>query len=381
MIRAALVLAMLCAMHSASIAQTYRKETLRIPFAAAGPRGLEALLVRPDDGRRYPLAILSHGTVRPPEDRKSFSPGRMYGQAVEFARRGFAVLIVVRRGYGDSDGEYVERSGPCANPDYIRSAKTSAEDIRVAVAAMRKRADVSTDGMIAIGQSAGGLASVAYAAEQPQGLAAVFSFAGGRGSVGDRNVCEQDRVTAAFGEFGRAARVPMLWVYSQNDLVFWPELAQRFHAAFQGSGGRATFIAAAPFGDNGHYLFSRRGASIWVPMVDTFLTEHKLGLRTPLQPPATDAMPPPPQVSENVRAAFKQFLLDGEHKAFAITATGDRYGWRSGLRTDREARVAALEACEKTGKTCSIYAVDDELESERLRRNAEIKPGARAPSR
>ncbi len=49
-------------MLSPSSAQTYREESLRIPFAAAGPRGLEALLVRPDDGRRYPLALISHGT-------------------------------------------------------------------------------------------------------------------------------------------------------------------------------------------------------------------------------------------------------------------------------------------------------------------------------
>jgi dienelactone hydrolase len=232
---------------------------------------------------------------------------------------------------------------------------------------MRGRADIDTDGMIAIGQSAGGFASIAFAATQPPGLLAVINFAGGRGSRADLDVCDQDSLTAAFGELGRTARVPMLWVYSQNDQYFWPELAQRFHAAFQASGGRATFIAAPPFGRDGHSLFSPRGAPVWLPMVDTFLTEQKLGLRTPLPPPTTDAMPAPAQARTNGRDAFRQFQLAGDHKAFAISASGDRFGWRAGMRSEREARVAALEGCEKNGQTCSIYAVDDELESERLR--------------
>lgn len=365
MVRAAIVLAMLCAMFSPSAAQTYRKESLRIPFAAAGPRGLEALLVRPADDRRYPLALMTHGTPRDQEMRTSMSPGRYYSQAIEFARRGFAVLIVMRRGYGDSDGAYAESSGACGRRDYLHAAKTSAEDLQAAVAAMRTRADVNTDGMIAIGQSAGGLASIAFAAAQPQGLAAVFNFAGGRGSRAELEVCDQDRLAAAFGALGRTARVPMLWVYSQNDLYFWPELAQRFHTAFQASGGRAQFIAAPAFGRDGHSLFSPRGASIWLPMVDAFLTEQKLGLRTPLPPPAADTMPPPTQIRENGRLAFRQFLLAGDHKAFAISASGNRFSWR--MRSEREARVAALEGCEQTGQTCSVYAVDDELESDRQR--------------
>ena len=362
--RAAIVLAMLCAMLSQATAQQYRSEELRIPFAAAGPRGLQALLVRPDDGRRYPLAVMSHGTPRGgAEKRRETVPGIYYRQAVEFARRGFAVLIVVRRGYGESDGDFVEVSGPCDRRDYGRSGKISAEDLRAAVAAMRERNDLATQGMIAIGQSAGGFASVAFAAGQPQGLAAVISFAGGRGSRGDNDVCDQDRLVEAFGTFGKTARVPMLWVYSDNDLFFWPELAKRFHAAFQASGGRAKFIAAPAFGSDGHSLFSMRGAPIWTPMVDAFLAEQKLGLQTPLPPPQAIGLPPPPGFANQGLAAFREYLLAGEHKAFAISKTR-RFGWIVGKRSEREARIAALDACQRTGDTCTIYAVDDELESE-----------------
>jgi dienelactone hydrolase len=359
--RAAIVLAVLCAMLCPSAAQDYRREQLRIPSAAGG-RGLEALLVRPADDRRYPLALMSHGTPRDAEMRRQMTPGRYYTQAIEFARRGFTVLIVMRRGYGVSDGDYAEGTSRCGRSEYLKSANESAQDLRAAIEAMQRRSDVTTQGMIAIGQSAGGLASIALAAgAAPTGLAAVINFAGGRGSRGDNDVCGEDELVEAFGTLGRTARVPMLWVYSENDLYFWPELARRFHTAFQASGGRAKFVAAPAFGRDGHSLFSPRGASIWIPMVDAFLRDENLGLRTPLPPPSTDVLSPPAQFRNQGREAFKQYLLAGEHKAFAMSKSG-RFGWRMGMRTEREARVAALEACERTGDSCSIYAVDDDLE-------------------
>ena len=155
----------------------------------------------------------------------------------------------------------------------------------------------------------------------------------------------------------------MLWVYSDNDLFFWPELAKRFHAAFQASGGRAKFIAAPAFGSDGHTLFSTQGASIWLPMVDAFLAEQNLGLRTPLPAAQAASLPPPPSVGERGLAAFRDYLLAGKHKAFA-TSKNRRFGWSTGKRSEREARVAALDFCQQTGESCTIYAVDDEIERE-----------------
>jgi dienelactone hydrolase len=271
----------------------------------------------------------------------------------------------MRRGYGDSGENYVESSGPCGRRDYLKTAMTSAEDLRAAVEAIARRSDVTTQGMIAIGQSAGGFASIALAANPPAGLVGVINFAGGRGSRAENDVCDQDNLVEAFGVMGRTARVPMLWVYSENDLFFSPELAKRFHVAFQASGGRAKFVAAPPFGRDGHTLFSPRGASVWLPMVDAFLREQNLGLRTPLPPPSADALPPPPQLVGSGREAFKQFVLAGDHKAFALSTGGRRFGWRAGMRSEREARIAAIEACERVGESCNIYATDDELESDR----------------
>lgn len=366
MSRTAMALLLLCLMLCPSAAQNYTRENLRIPFAAAGPHGLEAQLVRPADGRRYPLALITHGAPRVASERPHMTPGRQYVQAIEFARRGFAVLIVVRRGYGNSGGDYAEGAPVCGRNEYLNSAREGARDLRAAIEFMQTRADVSTQGMIAIGRSAGGLAAIALAADAPAGLAAVINFAGGRGSRGDRDVCGADALVEAFGVLGQTARVPMLWVYSESDLYFWPELAQRFHAAFQASGGRAKFVAAQPFGRDGHSLFSETGAKLWIPIVDDFLREQNLGLRTPLPTPAIDTLPAPAQFRPDGpgRVSFGQYLKANDHKAFAVSQKGE-YAWRSGATTAREAQNAAREACERRGAVCTIYAVNNELENER----------------
>jgi hypothetical protein len=65
MTRAAMLTALIVgiAMQPAA-AEPFHREDLRIPMEAAGPRGLEAMLLRPSATRRYPPALISHGTPR-----------------------------------------------------------------------------------------------------------------------------------------------------------------------------------------------------------------------------------------------------------------------------------------------------------------------------
>lgn len=55
---------------------------------------LEALLVRPNAPGRYPLALIAHGSPRSAAERPDMTPLAMLPQALEFARRGWAALIV-----------------------------------------------------------------------------------------------------------------------------------------------------------------------------------------------------------------------------------------------------------------------------------------------
>jgi len=344
-----------------ALAADYHREDLRIPFAAAGPSGLEALLIRPQSGGRFPLALISHGAPRDGAQRKTMSAYQFYAQALEFARRGFAALVVMRRGYGTSDGT-AENGGPCGRRDYLAEARYSIADLKAAVEAMAKRPDVTTEGMIAVGHSAGGFNTVALTADPPPGLAAAISFAGGRGSRADNDVCQDNDLVSTFGVFGRTSRTPMLWVYAQNDKFFGPELAWRFFTAFTKAGGKAEFVAAPAFGEEGHYLFSS-GTAEWPALVDGFLAAHHLGLTTPLDPPTPPALAPSGQLGAGGRKDFATYLAASPHKAFAVAPNG-AYAWRTRQRSAEAARAAALEACAKYRPDCTVYALDDALAAE-----------------
>jgi dienelactone hydrolase len=341
-----------------AMAAEFYTEDLRIPMAEAGSQGLEAFLVRPAGTKRYPLALLSHGSPRSFDDRATMSAHKYYGIALEYARRGFAALIVMRRGYGTSPGGRVDSVGGCANAAYLPAAAVAVADLRAAIEAMARRSDVTTSGMIAVGHSAGGLATVALTAQAPVGLVAAISFAGGRGSRDDDDVCNPDGLVQAFATFGNTSRAPMLWVYATNDSYFGPDLARRLHDGFRASGGNAKFIAAPPYGDDGHYLYSVVGRPQWTPYLDAFLRERALGQEI-LSPP--DPLPPPAQLNEAARAEFARYLASTmPHKAFAVSPNGG-YGWRSGRTTGDDARRDSLDACMKWSPACTLYAVDDKL--------------------
>jgi dienelactone hydrolase len=328
-------------------------------MTSAEPAGLEAMLLRPAGSGRFPLALISHGAPRDETERPTMSPYGLYRQAMEFARRGFAALVVMRRGYGVSGGQYAESSGPCAHRDYLRSARASAEDLRAAIRAMQNRTDVSTDGMIAVGVSAGGFATTALAASPPPGLVAAISFAGGRGSRADDDVCDEEALVGALAALGRTSRIPMLWIYAENDKFFGPDLAHRMHLAFTRAGGRAQLIDAAAFGNDGHTLFSS-GIVLWTPMVDRFLREQNLGTREVAALPRPAALSPPPRFGDKGRSAFADYLAASPHKAF-VAAPGGGFGWRGGQRSTGAAQDAALAGCTKFAGDCVVYAIDDEL--------------------
>lgn len=334
------------------------QEEFRIPFAAARPAGIEALLVRPNEPGRYPLALITHGSPRLSADRPTMTPLAMLPQAVEFARRGFAAVVVMRRGYGGSGGGWAENYGGCADPNYVGAGSAAAADLKVAAEFVVRRADIDAARMIAVGVSAGGFAVAALTADPPAGLTAAIDFAGGRGSLEDGQVCNEERLADAYHFFGERSRAPMLWVYAQNDHFFGPQVAARLREAFVAGGGMVDFVAAPPFGSDGHGLFSPAGIPVWTGMVDTFLERQKLTLRaTPLVVPRP-ALPAPRHLSVNGRGAFESYIVGAPHKAFAVAPDG-HFGWRSGQRTSEAARSGALEFCRQGGGGCAVVFVDD----------------------
>jgi len=333
------------------------EEDARVPMPEAGPAGLQALLVYPATPGKHPLVLLSHGSPRDAAERPKMTPYELLPQAREFARRGWAAAVVMRRGYGTSGGEWAEDMGPCRAPRYQAAGAEARADLSAAIRCFAARPDVDGSRVLAVGVSAGGFATVALAAAPPPGLVAAISFAGGRGSSSADTVCDEDSLDEAFRAFGASARTPMLWVYAENDRFFRPDVARRFLAAYREGGAPVKFVATGPFGADGHHLFSAAGAPIWTPIVDAFLEERKLKLLdAPLPPPPAPALPAPSGLSGSGLDAWKKYLAAPPHKAFAVSPRG-RYGWRTGRASAEDAEAAALSNC--AAADCSVVAIDD----------------------
>jgi dienelactone hydrolase len=343
-------------------AQTIVTQEIRIPAKGSGSKGLDALMVRPNEPGPHPLALFTHGTPREPGDRSGMTPFGLQPQAIEFARRGWTVVVVLRRGFGDSGGSYDEESHSCANPDYVGATKESVIDLRAAVAYLSTLPEIDASRIIGVGISTGGLAMVGLTADPPPGLLAAISFAGGRGSRAPDMVCNPDVLVDTFATFGKKSRIPMLLVYSQKDHFFGPPLAQRFYQAFTRAGGNATFILAPPFSNDGHHLFSRSGISIWTPMVDTFLQSRNLTLRASLLPlPEPPNIEPPSSLPDRARAEFRNYLLLPPHKALATSEQG-HYGLSFGRRTEKDAENKAMDNCKEVAPRkdrCRIAMLND----------------------
>ncbi len=345
-------------------AQDLIEQEIRIPMKEAGKKGLDAVVVRPNDGAVHPLALISHGAPRDADERPRMTPWGFIPQAREFARRGWTTVIVMRRGYGDSGGGFSEDSGACStHPDYTGSGRESAKDLRAAIAFLATRPEVDASRIISVGISAGGFATVALTDDPPPGLLAAISFAGGRGSRKPDEVCNPADLIRAFGDFGKKSRTPMLWVYAENDHFFGPQIASQFYQAFTAAGGKAIYIRPKEFRRDGHGLFSLGGIPIWTPMVDSFLAAQNLTLRTSLLAlPVPPEIAPPSQLAPDASAEFRTFLTLPNHKAFAVSDAG-HYGYAFARRSEKEASNLAEGHCKESapkGDHCVLVFSDEQ---------------------
>jgi dienelactone hydrolase len=223
----------------------------------------------------FPLAIINHGTSSNAEVRagQDLAPYARIGRW--FAERGYLAAIPQRPGHGETGGVWVEDYGSCQNPHYLEAGLAAAREVRAVLNALLGRHDVRRDRIVLVGHSAGGWASLALAALQPPGLAAVINFAGGLGGrsydIPHRN-CAPERLIAAAGQYGASARVPTLWIYARNDTYFDPALATAMAGAFVRAGGRADLRFIDGDSSDGHFiLFDAAAEPKWTPLVERFL--------------------------------------------------------------------------------------------------------------
>lgn len=231
---------------------------------------------KPDGPGPFPILILNHG--RSPTNRRDPPRVRYTRQVRYFIERGFAVFEPTRIGYGQYSTQFdPEDSGGCSSKDYAPMAKAASTEILAVLDYAKQQSYVDPQRVLLVGQSVGGYSTVATAALAPAGLVGAINFAGGSGGdpVGHpANPCQPGRMEDMYAQFGKTAKAPMLWIYTENDLYFGPSYSKSWHAAFVNAGGTADYHLLPPFGKNGHLLFSN-GVDIWSPIVSAFL--EKLG--------------------------------------------------------------------------------------------------------
>lgn len=359
-----------------------REAVLRVPAQVNDAFGkvIEGELVvttfRPPGPGPFPLVIISHG--RNAETRADYKRQRFESAARFFVRKGFAVAVPLRLGYGELAGAGdPEDSIACDRPRFGPALAAAATQILLVRDAMAQQPDIDTQRLVLVGQSVGGISTIAATAVHVPGQVAAINFAGGHGGNPDkhpRDPCQTEQLRQLYRAYGQAnARVapptPTLWVYTENDRYFGPRHAKRWAAAYADAGGQVDLRLLPPFGEDGHKLFGS-GNDLWQPLVDEFL--KPLGFSTPGHVPPPAPVQPldgeasvPPGARPDAVTAFQKFLAAKTPRAFAIDGQG-HWGYASGddvlsralalchrnIKTDGEGRPAT---------TCRLYAHNDAL--------------------
>jgi dienelactone hydrolase len=253
--------------------------TVRIPMLEPGPGGtritLEATLYRPASAGAHPVVLFNHGSTGGGTVAPSVTLHQSR-QARFFVERGFAVLAPMRRGRGASQGVHLEHEGTC-DPDLLNAGLARAvEDVDAGIAYLRAQSWADPARVLIAGQSRGGILAVAYAARRPAAIRGVINFAGGWTS----QRCDEAGRSfnlPTFASAGGQARVPMLWLYAEEDGYYSATWVRRYHEAFARAGGVATFRLFPAFGADGHRLVDR--VEIWQAAADEFVRGSLLSPR------------------------------------------------------------------------------------------------------
>ena len=231
----------------------------------ARPIMLEATFYPPAGPGLAPLAIFTHGSDI---GRKQLRTWSFSTEAHWLRDNGFAVLALMRRGRGRSEGINGEEDFGRDHHGYLIDVSAgiaqAVEDLDAAIAYGRKLPSVRPGPVLLAGQSRGGFLAVHYAGLKPSEVLGVVNFSGGwypHGPV----------TTPYYAKAGRGAadKVPQLWLYADNDRLYAEALIREYYHAFVAAGGSARFELLHGVPGDGHLL--RLYPDKWRPIADQFL--------------------------------------------------------------------------------------------------------------
>lgn len=259
-------------------APTEIAQTARVP----SPYGVMFTQIYKPSGRGpFPVAIFSHGRSALPSERTAMRHP-ISGMLTDYwMDRGYAVVVPFRPGYGLSGGQdqedvYIKQCTVYAA--YSLSAFAAATAIVAAVDWVRDQSWAQADHIVLIGQSAGGLGTVAAASRHPLGVVAYVNFAGGIGGYPGQlpgKSCQPEVLTKLYLEYGRRTSIPGIWLYAANDELWGPDSPKKWAEAYRAGNANtvAVFTGPVPNG-KGHLLLD--APQLWRAQLDRFLKDHGL---------------------------------------------------------------------------------------------------------
>lgn len=267
------------------------EEQARLPVKVIDQRGTEVeheivvTIWRDTDAPKpYPALVLNHGRSYKPDGRAAVGRAKYTEVSDWLARQGFIVAVPTRMGYGVSGGPDVEDTGSCSKKVYPPGYRAAAMQTLAVLEMLRKRPDTAPDRAVILGQSYGGTTAITVAAMNPPGVQATINFAGGGGGNPETRPgqpCGPEKLQRLFGDYGRTARVPTLWAYTENDLFMGPAHPKQWFDAFRAAGGVGEYTRFPPHGKDGHGLFTN-APELWRDRVVEFLRANGYPALKPL---------------------------------------------------------------------------------------------------
>lgn len=343
-------------------AATLVENVMTVPAGGLSEPELEVTVFRPPGPGPFPVMVVNHG--RAPGNARFQSRFRPMVVVHAFASRGWAVVLPMRQGFSRSGG--VEISAGC---NVASNGEQQARSVSRTLVWLEGQPWADTARNVVMGQSHGGLATLAYGMAPHPGTKLLVNFAGGlrqEGCVG-----WQHELIRAIGGYGEKSRLPSLWFYGDNDSYFQPFVFREAHERYVKAGGPAELVAYGHFGSDAHGMFgSQAGLPIWLPKVLAALSAQGLPTKVAYtaQDPADIAAPQGtgfaaladvervPLRNERGRHGYRAFLSAELPRAFAVHP--DKGSWASAWGGERP-NARALANCEKSaGSPCQLYAVD-----------------------
>jgi dienelactone hydrolase len=268
----------------ASAPGTAAAQTVSVPVhEASGPDlPMKVDFFLPPGPGPFPVVVFSHGRPHGRAGRVGVTQGVSRSQLDFWLAHGAAVVSPVRPGYGpgttldpEQSGARHDETGRCiGTPDFRKTADAASRTIAASLDWLRTQRWADGQHVLLVGQSVGGLATVAAAAQRPAGVVGYLNFAGGTGGNPETSPgrsCDPGQLERLYRDYGRTTVVPNLWVYARNDQYWGADAPVAWHAAFAKGGSRSTFVQAPAVEDGDGHGLSRHSGRLWASTLESWL--------------------------------------------------------------------------------------------------------------